>query len=190
MLDHDLHNPTQIILLLISIDYSYMFFFFQEFIKTLDEGMARRLCVRSLRRGVVSMDYISGLLIREDDLDEDDTEGDVTPTTCTSREEEPSCIGTDTPDPAPPSGGTVPPSWCNASAIFAKSYHKKLRTSVVHYENVSPGTLDLPNCALILMCFRWPSEIEATLEMIGMTIVPAHLGRRLIANISWIAMDI
>ena len=60
------------------------------------------------------MDYISGLLIMEDDLDEDDTEGAVTPTTGTSREE-PSCIDTDTPDLAPPSGSTVPPSWCKCN---------------------------------------------------------------------------
>ena len=75
--------------------------------------MARKLWVRSLRRGVGSMDYISGLLSREDDLDEDDTEGDVTPPL--AREEEPSCIDTDTPDPAPPSGSTVPPSWCKCN---------------------------------------------------------------------------
>ena len=34
--------------------------------------MAKTLCIRSLRRGVGSMDYIHSLLIAEDDLDEDD----------------------------------------------------------------------------------------------------------------------
>ncbi|XP_078383236.1 uncharacterized protein LOC144665809 [Oculina patagonica] len=36
--------------------------------------MVRKLCIRSLRRGVGSMDFIQGLLIAEDDLDEDDNE--------------------------------------------------------------------------------------------------------------------
>ena len=46
----------------------------------------RKLCVRSLRRGVGSMDFIQGLLIMEDDLDEghEEDESDVTPTSSTS----------------------------------------------------------------------------------------------------------
>ena len=36
--------------------------------------MVRKLCIRSLRRGVGSMDYIHGLLIAEDDLDGDENE--------------------------------------------------------------------------------------------------------------------
>jgi len=44
----------------------------KEFIQTLDEPMVRKLCIRSLRRGTGSMDYIHGLLIMEDDLDMDD----------------------------------------------------------------------------------------------------------------------
>lgn len=48
-----------------------MFFFaFQEFIKTLDPPMIYKLCVRSLRRGVGSMDHIHVLLLMEDDLDD------------------------------------------------------------------------------------------------------------------------
>ena len=34
--------------------------------------MVSKLCIRSLRRGVGSMDYIHGLLIAEDDLDDGD----------------------------------------------------------------------------------------------------------------------
>ena len=33
----------------------------------------RKLAIRSLRRGVGSMDYIESLLIMEDDLDEDES---------------------------------------------------------------------------------------------------------------------
>ena len=39
----------------------------------LDDGMVRKLCIRSLCRGVGSMDYIQGL-IAEDDLDEDESD--------------------------------------------------------------------------------------------------------------------
>ena len=46
----------------------------------------RKLCIRSLRRGVGSMDLMQGLLIMEDDLDEghEEDESDVTPTPSTS----------------------------------------------------------------------------------------------------------
>ena len=36
--------------------------------------MIKKLCIRSLQRGVHSMDYIHGLLIMEDDNDSDDDE--------------------------------------------------------------------------------------------------------------------
>ena len=42
---------------------------FLEFIATLDQDMIKKLAIRSLRRGVGSMDYIHSLLIMEDDLD-------------------------------------------------------------------------------------------------------------------------
>jgi hypothetical protein len=38
----------------------------------LGENMAKKLAIRSLRRGIGSMDYIDTLLIIEDDLDEAD----------------------------------------------------------------------------------------------------------------------
>ncbi|XP_028412489.1 uncharacterized protein LOC114535324 [Dendronephthya gigantea] len=43
----------------------------KDFIGTLDEELVRKLAIRSLRRGIGSMDYIDTLLIMEDDLDED-----------------------------------------------------------------------------------------------------------------------
>ncbi len=39
--------------------------------------MAKKLTIRSLRRGVGSMDYIDTLMIMEDDLDDDDDEEDM-----------------------------------------------------------------------------------------------------------------
>ena len=44
-------------------------FILQEFINTLDSATVKKLCIRSLRRGIGSMDYIDSLLIMEDDLD-------------------------------------------------------------------------------------------------------------------------
>ena len=46
----------------------------KDFIGMLDEEMGRKLAIRSLRRGIGSMDYIDTLLIMEDDLDEDKEE--------------------------------------------------------------------------------------------------------------------
>ena len=42
----------------------------QAFINTLDNTTLKKLAIRSLRRGIGSMDYIQSLLIMEDDLDE------------------------------------------------------------------------------------------------------------------------
>ncbi|XP_074637757.1 uncharacterized protein LOC141896404 [Acropora palmata] len=42
----------------------------KEFIDTLDSATVKKLCIRSLRRGIGSMDYIDSLLIMEDDLDD------------------------------------------------------------------------------------------------------------------------
>ena len=53
-------------------------FTLQEFINTLDSAMVKKLCIRSLRRGIGSMDYIDSLLIIEDDLDNsNDDDNDV-----------------------------------------------------------------------------------------------------------------
>ena len=57
----------------------------------MDEGQVRKLAIRSLRRGIGSMDYIDTLLIMEDDLDEDEDLGEFgqsstgQPTLTTSR---------------------------------------------------------------------------------------------------------
>jgi hypothetical protein len=42
----------------------------QVFVHTLDEDTVKKLAIRSLRRGIGSMDYIHTLMIAEDDLDE------------------------------------------------------------------------------------------------------------------------
>ena len=72
----------------------------------------RKLCIRSLQRGVGSMDFMQGLLIMQDDLDEghEEDESDVTPTPSTSTDL--ACSSNaGTPDPAPsPSNNAIP--WC------------------------------------------------------------------------------
>ena len=45
--------------------------YLQTLIYSLEEKTVRKLAIRSLRRGIGSMDYIEILLIAEDDLDED-----------------------------------------------------------------------------------------------------------------------
>ena len=42
----------------------------QVFIHTLDDETVKKLAIRSLRRGIGSMDYIHTLLISEDDLND------------------------------------------------------------------------------------------------------------------------
>lgn len=50
----------------------------KEFIQTLDEPMVRKLCIRRLRRGVGSMDFMQGLLIM-DESDVTTTPTDLVP---------------------------------------------------------------------------------------------------------------
>lgn len=68
--------------------------------------MVRRLCIRSLRRGRGSMDYIHSLLIMEDDLDED-APASNTPEQ-TSLEEEPEVE----PEPGPSRSTDSLLPWC------------------------------------------------------------------------------
>lgn len=95
---------------------------------TLDEPMVRKLYFKSLRRRVGGMDYIYGLLITEDDL-EDGHESDWTSNMAASS------IATDytltaanSPEPSPTSGGNSTPPWCKCSIWFHAS---TLRTSAV-----------------------------------------------------------
>ncbi|KAL9974803.1 hypothetical protein ACROYT_G011889 [Oculina patagonica] len=83
----------------------------KEFIHTLDESMVRKLCIRSLRRGIGSMDYIHGLLIMEDDLeDESLNSSDIIPTPGTSTEEQLTSIeGTPGPTSRASSGSSTIP---------------------------------------------------------------------------------
>lgn len=77
--------------------------------------MVMRLCIRSLRRGIGSMDYIHGLLIMEDDLDDEigTNERSVSTTPGTLTEELMACTSdAATPDPGPPPGNTATLPWC------------------------------------------------------------------------------
>ena len=84
-------------------------FVFQDFIGTLDANMVKRLCIRSLRRGVGSMDYIQSLLIMEDDLDDDEEEHDTGDTSTSTSLAVQKTISQ--PDPETPHEG-VSPQWC------------------------------------------------------------------------------
>ena len=49
----------------------------KDFIDTLDSETIKKLCIRSLRRGIGSLDYIDSLLIMEDDLNNNNNEDDI-----------------------------------------------------------------------------------------------------------------
>lgn len=81
----------------------------KEFVQTLDQAMVLKLCIRSLRRGIGSMDYIHGLLIIEGELDDEigRNERSVSLTPGTSTEEQMACTSeAATPDPGRPPGNT------------------------------------------------------------------------------------
>ena len=107
----------------------------------------RKLCVRSLRRGVGSMDFIQGLLIMEDDLDEghEEDESDVTPTPSTSTDL--ACSSNPgTPDPAPsPSNNAIPWCKCGVCQIMPQEIENKccgLRRCVTTHTRFSKLCLD------------------------------------------------
>ena len=75
--------------------------------------MIKKLCVRSLQRGVGSMDYIHGLLIMEDDNDSDDDEsGDRDTQVATETDIHQTFAGAAAPVPEPHSPSATPVPWC------------------------------------------------------------------------------
>ena len=85
--------------------------------------MVRKLAIRSLRRGIGSMDYIETLLIMEDDLDEDENFGEFSNTATDQATgsalvgSEPSKQGpipsnTQNPDDVEDSASGAVPDWC------------------------------------------------------------------------------
>ena len=107
----------------------------------------RKLCIRSLRRGVGSMDFIQGLLIMEDDLDEghEEDESDVTPTPTTSTDL--ACSSSaGTPDPAPsPSNNAITWCKCGVCQIMPQEIENKccgLRRCVTTHTRFSKLCLD------------------------------------------------
>lgn len=68
--------------------------------------MVKKICIRSLRRGVGSMDYIHSLLIAEDDLDDVESEEATTE----SAETDQTSVGAASPEPGPSTGPSI--HWC------------------------------------------------------------------------------
>ena len=85
--------------------------YFLEFIQTLDEPMVRKLCIRSLRRGIGSMEYIYGLFIAEDDLDGDENESANLALSSVAAELTATATAAARPEPGPSPAG-ISPSWC------------------------------------------------------------------------------
>ena len=82
----------------------------QDFINTLDSETIKKLCIRSLRRGIGSLDYIDSLLIMEDDLDNDNNEDDIAE--AHSPAAEASITITPPPQPIPLQRQGPRPEWC------------------------------------------------------------------------------
>ncbi|XP_078384476.1 uncharacterized protein LOC144666909 isoform X2 [Oculina patagonica] len=95
----------------------------KEFIQTLDEPMVRKLCIRSLRRGVGSMDFIQGLLIAEDDLDEDENE--ATPDMASADEPVQTPVSGASPEPGPSSVNHLPWCKCGVCQIMPQEVENK-----------------------------------------------------------------
>lgn len=82
----------------------------KDFINTLDSETIKKLCIRSLRRGIGSLDYIDPLLIMEDDLDNDNNEDDIAE--AHSFAAEASITITPPPQPIPLQRQGPRPEWC------------------------------------------------------------------------------
>ena len=95
--------------------------------------MVRKLCVRSLQRGVGSMDYIYGLLIMEDEDSDNESEyNDVYRETSVSEE----VYSDQSPGAAGVTPGTEPlparlPQLHGANVVFAYRWLSKLKINVV-----------------------------------------------------------
>ena len=98
-------------------------YLFQKFIATLDDNMVKQLGIRSLRRGIGSMDYNDTLLIIENDLDEDDQDAERLGEFGESSHDSPLNSGTDPSQSQTPSQSQNPnptleptlesvPDWC------------------------------------------------------------------------------
>ena len=144
----------------------------------------RKLCIRSLRRGVGSMDFIQGLLIMEDDLDEghEEDESNVTPTPSTSTDL--ACTSNaGTPDPEPsPSNKAIPWCECGVCQIMPQEIENKccgLLRCVTTHARFSKLRLD-PDVIQLAIRNR------GTSEMTGMITARGLLGRLAIASMYWI----
>ena len=140
--------------------------------------MVRKLCIRSLRRGVGSMDFIQGLLIMEDDLDEghEEDESDVTPTPTTSTDL--ACSSTaGTPDPAPsPSNNAIPWCKCGVCQIMPQEIENKccgLRRCVTRHTRFSKLCLD-PD---VIQLVRVRVRVIIMSNMPSPFLICPHLGR-------------
>ena len=82
----------------------------QDFINALDSETIKKLCIRSLKREIGSLDYIDSLFIMEDDLDNDNNEDDIAEARCPAAEA--SIAITPPPQPIPLQRQGPRPEWC------------------------------------------------------------------------------
>ena len=125
-------------------------FILQELNNTLDLATVKKLCIRSLSKGIGSMDYIDSLLIMEDDLDnanEDDDDAEV----CTPAAQASVAIQ---PPPLIPQQRQGPvPEWC----VCENCNNMPLDVEKVCCRNkkiVMPKNQDSKNCVWTLIIWN------------------------------------
>ena len=123
--------------------------------------MVRKLCVRSLQRGIGSVDYIHGLLIAEDDDDDDDdcdreTDG-VDSTAIASGASVETSIAAAPPaqDPEPGSSSTTSLPWCkcNVCVVMSQEIENKCcgqRRCVTSFARFTKLCVDPDRCSTTL----------------------------------------
>ena len=134
--------------------------------------MVRKLAIRSLRRGIGSMDYIDSLLIMEDDLDENQEDDDL-------GEFGESSIAGDGSDGPPEQDSSreivqeslskSAPNWCVCGRCRPMS--QEVESKCCKNRKCITLTSRLPSCVLILMFWTYVLKIQLTLEMTKRTIV-------------------
>ena len=141
--------------------------------------MVRKLCIRSLRRGVGSMDYMHGLLIAEDDLDGDDEESTNLAPSSIAAEFTPTATAAASPEPGPTSDGSSP-SWskCGVCTFMPQDVENRCcgqwrcittYISMLWYYRVCTKTVSILPIISHTICSDWMFKIFFTWTLLQCT---------------------
>ena len=130
---------------------NFVLYNLQDFINTLYSATIKKLCIRSLRRGIGSLDYIDSLLIMEADLDNDNDEDDIAETHSPAAEA--SIAITPPPQPIPLQMQGPRPEWC----VCGNCRNMPLEVEKVCYrkKTVMQKSQDSKNCVWTLIILNY-----------------------------------